>query len=171
MDHIKELAPDFVLGLLLPADRRRVLAHIVECESCRLTISENRQLTEDVQAVVRRATDNNVSRIQELMPSVPGRSRPVFDLSAVKPVVVAFAIIIIAFSGLMLELESSSGSKIQGTKMHTIATSTNTESPTFTATATIDEQETGFYQGAFLLIPGSAAPHPEITPESVQAGG
>ncbi len=171
MDHIEEFAPDFVLVLLLPEDRKRVLTHLMECKSCRLTISGERKLIVDVQAVAQRKTDHNSRRIRETMPAIPGRSRPVFDLSAVRHVVVAFAIIIIAVAGLMLEFERSNGSKIQETKMYTITASTNIESPTFSATSTIDEREKGFYPGAFVVIQGSAAPHPEITSDSIQAGG
>ncbi len=170
MDHIEEFTPDFVLGLLLPEDRKRVLTHLLECESCRPTISEERQLIEDVQAVVQRKTDHNSRRILEMLPAIPGRSRPVFDLSAAWDVVVAFTIVKIVVAGLMLEFERSNGSKIQETKMYTITASTNIESPTFSATATIDEREKGIYPGAFVVIPGSAAPHPEITSDSIQAG-
>ena len=69
-----------------------------------------------------------------------------------------------------LEFEKSNGSKIQETKMYTISASTIIESLTFTATSTIDEREKGFYPGAFVVISGSAAPHPEITPDSIKAG-
>ena len=105
MDHVEEFAPNFVLGLLLPEDRKRVLTHLVECESHRLTLSDERQLIEDVKAAVQRKTEHNERRMREMMPATTGRSRQVFDLSAVKRSVGALVIAIIAGVGLMLELE------------------------------------------------------------------
>jgi len=171
MGHIEDLASDFVLGLLLPADRKRVLSHIVECKRCRTTIAEERQMIEDVQGAFQRATDYNMNRLPERMPDIPGRSYTFFDLSTVRPAVAALAIAIIAVGGLLLALDRGNVSNIQVTQMHTIATSINMESPTFTATATASEDGGGDLQGASLLIPGSTAPRPEITPESVQSGG
>ena len=105
MDHVEEFAPNFVLGLLLPEDRKSALTHLVERESCWRTLSDERQLIEDVQAAVQRKTEHNERRIREMMPAITGRSRPVFDLSAVKRSVGALVTVIIAGVGLMLELE------------------------------------------------------------------
>ena len=172
MDHINEIAPDFVLGLLLPEDRRRVLSHIVECESCRHTVANERQLIKDVRSAVHRVSEHNNHHIRELMPALPNESRTVLGFSALRPVIVAFALILITLGGLMMELDKGGISGIQGTAMHSVATSTNTEAPTFTATATIDtlEETIDLNQGSSLVIPGSAAPRPEKTPKPVQSG-
>jgi anti-sigma factor RsiW len=167
MDHINEIAPDFVLGLLPQEERRKVISHIVDCESCRLTITNERNLMEEVRKTLQRVSNHNPQRIRSLMPAIHKRSWPAFNLSIVRPVAVAFAIILVAVGGFMINMDKSGLSRIHETPTHSIATSVNTETPTSTAAATTDKHEEGGInsQRSFLFISGSSVPQPQMTPE------
>ncbi len=169
MDHINEIAPDFVLGLLPQEERRRVISHIVDCENCRLTIASERNLIEEVRITLQRVSNHNPQRIRGLMPAIPKRSWPPLSFSIVRPVVVAVAIILVAVGGFMINTDKSGLYSIHETPTHSIATLSHTQTPTSTATATSDKHEEGGInsQGSFLSIPGPAIPQPKMTPESV----
>ncbi len=168
MDHINEIAPDFVLGLLPQEERRRVISHIVDCESCRLTITNERNLMEEVRKTLQRVSNHNPQRIRSLMPAIPMRSWPAINFSIVRPVAVALAIILVAVGGFMINMDKSGLYGIHETPTHSIATLSHTQTPTSTATATSDKHEEGEInsQGSFLFIPGPAIPQPKMTPES-----
>ncbi|GMQ78376.1 MAG: hypothetical protein BMS9Abin02_0882 [Anaerolineae bacterium] len=169
MDHINKIAPDFVLGLLTQEERRRVNRHIADCEYCRLTVANERNLIEEVRITLDRVSSHDPRRIQGLMPAIPNRSWLAFNFSIFRPVAVAVAIILLAVGGFMINMDKSGLYGIQETPTQSIATLSHTQTPTSTATATSDKHaESGINsQGSFLFIPGSAAPQPQITPESV----
>jgi anti-sigma factor RsiW len=173
MDHINEIAPDFILGLLPQEERKRVISHIVDCESCRLIITDERNLIEEVRNTLQRVSNHNPQRIRSLMPAIPKRSWPAFNFSIIRPVAIGFMIILVAVGGFMINMDKSGLSRIHETPTHSIATSSNTETPTSTATATTDKREEGGFnsQGSFLFIPGSAVPKPQMTPESIHFEG
>ncbi len=170
MDHINEIAPDFVLGLLTQEERRRVISHIVECESCRLAVASERNLIEEVRITLHRVSNHDPLRIRGLMPALPKRLWPLFSFSIVRPVALAFALILIAFGGLMIKLDKRSLYGINETPTQSIATLSHTQTPTSTATATSGMHEEGGInsQGSLFFIPGSAVPQPQMTPDSVQ---
>ena len=148
--HIADLMMDYVLGLL-PADKRQSLEqHVAQCEDCRHSLLQERQLQNHVQQTLSALPVPTSTQLIALRPPIPTKKQWRIRLPARSipfPRQLGAVLVTACLIGfLMLTSVDSDGEQAiwQHTPSPSSVAVTATSQPTFTATYTrvVDEQNT-----------------------------
>ena len=135
MEHerIRDLLPDYVLGLLPAADEALVNRHLARCMSCRELAAQERQVGQWVSATVQAATNVNSTQLRALMPQPPTRGRAMM-IPWTRQLVPLAAILLLLFSAFF------AGAPRQEQPIPALLRLTSTATVTQTPTATLAQQ-------------------------------
>lgn len=133
--HIQPKASDYVLGLLLPDERRSVEQHAQQCAACDDALRDELRLSQAVRTTLQTATHVTNGRLQSLMPAVPS-AKPRRWALPVQRQLASVCVLLILFLGGVGLFQNSSQSTPAAAPTLLAATATNTNVPTHTAVMT-----------------------------------
>lgn len=78
-NHITDRVHDYVLGLLEPAERTAVEAHVAHCATCRVALQRERALVQLLRETASAVPQLPEARLRQLMPRPPQRRLPLWE--------------------------------------------------------------------------------------------
>lgn len=160
--HIRDLAADYVLGILPTGDRRYVSRHISQCTDCRKSVDVERKLVSLVKSTVE-ASGQGRSQLEALMPSTPREGfGSLAGLFTGRRVAIAGLVVLLFLGGINLQLNQKFGGLTVPESTAYVATASYTHTPTVAISSPTPSLSTA--NGRKSSSQNQGLPQPLVTP-------
>lgn len=140
---IHQQLPDYVLGLLTPGQADEVTEHLAACADCRDSVHGEREIGTLVRHTLGITTQSDPTRLRQLMPAIPQRSRQGKIATAwAGRLAPALVLLLLIVGGLLLNAPDSERPLSFFAAATATATSTNTPTATIAQEASSMDAQT-----------------------------
>lgn len=138
-EHVTSQLTDYALGLLQDDKKQEVHGHLLNCESCRQALNEDRELARKVSQTLSIVTTPDLRRLAALRPDVPTARRLIAGNREARrnQVIVALTCLVLIIVGISVQIELGQDAILTVSPTMNSQTATSTKQPALTYVATV----------------------------------
>lgn len=145
-DHVKNLIPDYLLGLLSPEVSNLVIDHVSHCSECQQAITNERQEIIEYRRTLSKISQIDDQRLMNFYPALIAKTKHAHQINRLsRDLSLVLVLVVLVIGSLGLRMMQHQGDLFNHASTLSSTISFSTETPTATISQVTDDPKPGLY--------------------------